>query len=61
MQWMPTLQIYVFAGVKCRVVGTFYVDLDPLEDGELCLRFGSDLSNYYPIEVLKFTNPMRKR
>jgi hypothetical protein len=29
-----------FAGVKCRVLGTFYVDGD--EDSDLSLQFGAD-------------------
>ena len=43
-----------YAGVRCRVLGTFYVDLigNPIES-RYRLIFGSDLSNYYPNRGLK--------
>jgi DNA helicase HerA-like ATPase len=47
-----------FAGVRCRVIGTFY--LSPSEDGDearLRLQFGADLSNYYPNRGLKVYKP----
>lgn len=37
-----------FAAVKCRVIGTFFLDVDPNDKSRLVPRFGSDLSNYYP-------------
>ena len=37
-----------FAGVKCGVIGTFFLDDDPHDSSRLVIRFGSDLSNYYP-------------
>ena len=43
-----------YAGVRCRVIGTFY--MDKLRDGaeaKFELIFGSDLSNYYPNRGLK--------
>lgn len=43
-----------YAGVRCRVLGTFYFDSRPLEDrSEFQLMFGADLSNYYPNRGLK--------
>jgi hypothetical protein len=48
-----------FAGVKCRVIGTFFVD-ESQHTGKLALRFGSDLSNYYPNEGLKVYKPNEK-
>ena len=38
-----------FAGVQCRIIGTFYLE-ENLQDCEapLNLKFGSDISNYYP-------------
>ena len=43
-----------YAGVRCRVLGTFYTDLIEGEAGpEYALMFGSDLSNYYPNRGLK--------
>lgn len=57
-----TANLLSFAGVKCRVVGTFF-----LQDGKdgsgkptLDLRFGSDLSNYYPNRGLKVYKPNAK-
>jgi DNA helicase HerA-like ATPase len=43
-----------YAGVKCRVIGTFYMDaLVDQTDQTFKLIFGSDLSNYYPNRGLK--------
>jgi len=43
-----------YAGVRCRVLGTFYCDLvDGPEGPKYALMFGSDLSNYYPNRGLK--------
>lgn len=43
-----------YAGVRCRVLGTFYVDATSGETGpKYELMFGSDLSNYYPNRGLK--------
>lgn len=44
-----------FAGVKCRIVGTFY--LEDAGNDRLELRFGSDISNYYPNQGLKVFKP----
>ncbi|MBI1763683.1 MAG: ATP-binding protein [Acidobacteria bacterium] len=50
-----TNNILSFAGVKCRVIGTFYLEQNPQVENRvsLSLRFGSDLSNYYPNRGLK--------
>jgi len=47
-----------YAGVRCRVLGTFYV----AEAGDSAYRlfFGSDLSNYYPNRGLKVFKPRGK-
>ena len=53
-----TAGLLSFAGVRCRVVGTFY--LRPSGEGDntrLQLRFGADLSNYYPNRGLKVYKP----
>lgn len=43
-----------FAGLDCRIIGTFYLN----KDNELLkLNFGSDLSNYYPNRGLKVYKP----
>lgn len=54
-----TNNLLSFAGVKCRVIGTFFLDLDPSAeaDDQLVLRFGSDISNYYPNRGLKVYKP----
>lgn len=52
-----------FAGVKCRVIGTFFLENDPgVDDAQndfkpLVSRFGSDLSNYYPNQDLIVYKP----
>ncbi len=51
-----TANLLSFAGVKCRVIGTFFLD-QALAGEALCLRFGGDLSNYYPNRGLKVYKP----
>ncbi|MCC6425622.1 MAG: DUF87 domain-containing protein [Phycisphaerales bacterium] len=53
-----TNQLLGFAGVRCRVLGTYYV-ADTGEPGKPAYRlaFGSDLSNYYPNRGLKVFKP----
>ena len=46
-----------FAGVKCRVIGTFFLDDDSDDSSKLVPRFGSDLSNYYPNQGLAVYKP----
>lgn len=49
-----------YAGVRCRVLGTFYVgEAATGSGGSPCYRlfFGSDLSNYYPNRGLKVFKP----
>ncbi len=53
-----TANLLSFAGVKCRVIGTFF--LEPSKEGAevpLVLKFGSDISNYYPNRGLKIYKP----
>lgn len=59
--WRDEIDLYTrnmlsFAGLRCRVLGTFYVDQD--EDGSLRLRFGADISNYYAAYALKVYKPV---
>lgn len=55
---LRTHDLLSFAGVKCRVIGTFYLDHQQGgESDDLILRFGSDLSNYYPNRGLKVYKP----
>ena len=47
-----------YAGVRCRVIGTFYSDrLSTASDSSFEIVFGSDLSNYYPNRGLKVFKP----
>jgi DNA helicase HerA-like ATPase len=48
-----------YAGVRCRVIGTFFIERipDAPSGAELELRFGSDISNYYPNRGLKVFKP----
>lgn len=53
-----TAQLLGYAGVKCRVLGTFYVnDFGTPKNPDYRLTFGSDLSNYYPNRGLKVFKP----
>jgi hypothetical protein len=48
-----------YAGVQCRIIGTFFLDA-PTEkngNGRLHLKFGSDISNFYPNRGLKVYKP----
>jgi hypothetical protein len=56
-----TKNIFDFAGLQCRIIGTFYLDEDPYNsEAPLSLRFGSDISNYYPNRGLKVYKPTAK-
>lgn len=46
-----------YAGVRCRVLGTFYVAEAKQGASKYALFFGSDLSNYYPNRGLKVFKP----
>jgi Helicase HerA, central domain len=53
-----THNLLSYAGVRCRVIGTFYMDnLAEEEAPSWQLRFGSDISNYYPNRGLKVFKP----
>ena len=50
-----------YAGVQCRIIGTFYLDVSAEEqNGQLYLKFGSDISNFYPNRGLKVYKPNAK-
>ena len=54
----PKTRVYLgFAGVQCRIIGTFYLDEPNEEKDKLRLKFGSDLSNFYPNRGLKVYKP----
>ncbi|WP_420628754.1 helicase HerA domain-containing protein [Candidatus Leptofilum sp.] len=56
-----THHLLSFAGIRCRVIGTFYLqsnpDSDDLEERIPVMRFGSDISNYYPNRGLTVFKP----
>jgi hypothetical protein len=55
---LRTKNILGFAGVQCRIIGTFFLEENG-HNGEapLNLKFGSDISNYYPNRGLKVYKP----
>lgn len=53
-----THNILSYAGVRCRVLGTFYVtNIGTDEEPKYALSFGCDISNYYPNQGLKVFKP----
>lgn len=53
-----THNILSYAGVRCRVLGTFYVtNTGTDEEPKYVLSFGCDISNYYPNKGLKVFKP----
>jgi len=56
---IKTRDLLGYAGVKCRIVGTFFLVGQDENDPEspLNLTFGSDISNYYPNRGLKVYKP----
>lgn len=56
-----TRNLFSFAGVQCRIIGTFFFDEDETNPKKpLLLRFGCDISNYYPNRGLKVYKPNAK-
>lgn len=56
-----TKNLLDFAGVECRIIGTFYLEDDPNNsEAPLTVKFGSDISNYYPNRGLKIYKPNGK-
>ena len=51
-----------YAAVQCRIIGTFFLDQQDSENDEspLILKFGCDISNYYPNRGLKVYKPSGK-
>ena len=53
-----THNLLSYAGVRCRVIGTFYMgNLASEENPSWQLCFGADISNYYPNRGLKVFKP----
>jgi hypothetical protein len=56
-----THNLLSYAGVRCRVLGTYYVSMiTNVDSPTFRLSFGSDLSNYYPNRGLKVFKPRGK-
>ncbi|MBD3351418.1 MAG: DUF87 domain-containing protein [Candidatus Lokiarchaeota archaeon] len=52
-----------YAGIECRIIGTFFLEApgtDKNPNGQLQLKFGSDISNFYPNKGLKVYKPNSK-
>ncbi|MGE0020378.1 MAG: DUF87 domain-containing protein [Draconibacterium sp.] len=55
---LRTRNLLGFAGVQCRIIGTFYFEKNKSNsEAPLNLKFGSDISNYYPNRGLKVYKP----
>jgi len=52
-----TAYLLSYAGLKCRVLGTFYLEPTKQDPLELAIKFGSDISNFYPNRGLKVYKP----
>ena len=53
-----THHLLSYAGIRCRVLGTFYIaNMNDEGAEDYRLMFGSDLSNYYPNRGLKVFKP----
>lgn len=50
-----TRSVFGFAGISCRIVGTFF--LEETNDNGVNLKFGTDLSNFYSNMALKVFKP----
>ncbi|WP_352422382.1 DUF87 domain-containing protein [Proteiniphilum sp.] len=50
-----TRSVFGFAGIACRIIGTFF--LEENDQGHLELKFGTDLSNFYSNMALKVYKP----
>lgn len=58
---MRTKNLLGFAGVQCRIIGTFFLEENQSNsEAPLNLKFGSDISNYYPNRGLKVYKPNGK-
>ena len=56
-----TRDVFGYAGLACRIIGTFYLDENEYQDGaRLGLKFGTDISNFYPNRGLKIYKPNGK-
>ncbi|WP_202108546.1 ATP-binding protein [Succinivibrio dextrinosolvens] len=56
---LQTKNFLSYAGLRCRVIGTFYLTKNS-ESDTIRLDFGTDISNYYPNYDLKIYKPTEK-
>jgi hypothetical protein len=55
---VKTKHIFSYAGIACRIIGTFFLEEDETKLGlGLRLKFGSDISNYYSNRGFKIFKP----
>ena len=55
---IKTKHVFSYAGIACRIIGTFYLDKNEKKpESGLQLKFGTDISNYYPNRGLKVYKP----
>lgn len=55
---IKTKHVFSYAGIACRIIGTFYLDENEKNpQSGLQLKFGTDISNYYPNRGLKVYKP----
>ena len=53
-----TRHIFSYAGISCRIIGTFFLEKNNDKPAaKPVLRFGSDISNFYPNRGLKVYKP----
>lgn len=58
---LKTKHIFSYAGLACRIIGTFYLEESELnKPSKIELKFGTDVSNYYPNRGLKVYKPNGK-
>lgn len=56
-----TAQAFAYAGMTCRVLGTFYIKkINDKDGGKYALVMGSDIDNYYPNRGLKVYKPTKQ-
>jgi hypothetical protein len=55
---LKTRHVFSYAGVSCRIIGTFFLEEDETKPHlGLKLKFGSDISNYYSNKGFKIFKP----
>jgi len=58
---LKTRHIFSYAGISCRIIGTFFLEEDEKKPHSgLKLKFGSDISNYYSNKGFKIYKPNAK-